>query len=194
MALVSRWPPLFPARAARGGGGGGRGGGAAGAAAPPFAVHYCLLRPVSEGACGSPGVAPTPSHLLQVLSETLPGGPGNSVPWLRPASPVPSRKRTNLQEETGTGSSAKKARQDQDLHPHVSTDAAPADLKNGSDDGDSRAGSTEDSTGVATHVDAIIFSDSNCDHGLGQVLGAWLLATCRALPESALVRGFAQTQ
>ena len=84
------------------------------------------------------------------------------------ASPVPawSRKRINLEEETGTGSSAKKARQD--LHPHVSTDAAPADLKNGSDDGDSRAGSTEDSIEVSTHVDAINFSDSNYDHGLGQ--------------------------
>jgi hypothetical protein len=89
------------------------------------------------------------------------------------ASPVPpwSRKRINLQEETGTGSSAKKARQD--LHPHVSTDAAPADLKKGSDDGDSRAGSTDDSTEVATHVDApIFFSDSNYGHGLGQVLAS----------------------
>ena len=88
------------------------------------------------------------------------------------ASPVPawSRKRINLEEETGTGSSAKKARQD--LHPHVSTDAAPADLKKGSGDGDSRAGSTGDSIEVSTHVGAINFSDPNYDHGQGQVFAS----------------------
>jgi hypothetical protein len=93
------------------------------------------------------------------------------------ASPVPawSRKRINLEEETGTGSSAKKARQD--LHPHVSTDAAPADLKKGSGDGDSRAGSTGDSIEVSTHVGAINFSDPNYDHGLGQVLASDLPST-----------------
>ena len=93
------------------------------------------------------------------------------------ASPVPpwSRKRINLQEETDTGSSAKKARQD--LHPHVSTDAAPADLKKGSDDGDSRAGSTGDSIEVSTHVGAINFSDPNYDHGQGQVFASDLPST-----------------
>jgi hypothetical protein len=56
-------------------------------------------------------------------------------------------------------------------HTHVSTDD-PADLEKGSDDGDSRAWSTEDSIEVSSHVDAILEYDLNYPHDLGQVFAS----------------------
>jgi hypothetical protein len=89
-----------------------------------------------------------------------------------PASPVPvsSRKRIGLKGHIDTGSPGKKARQERPPHTHthihVSTDA-PADLEKGSDDGDSRARSTEDSIEVSSHVDAIPEYDLNYPHDQG---------------------------
>jgi hypothetical protein len=96
-----------------------------------------------------------------------------------PASPVPvsSRKRIGLKGDIDTGSPAKKARQDPP--PHVSTDA-PADLEKGSDDGDSRARSTEDSIEVSSHVDAVLEHDLNFPHDLGQVFASDLSSIARA--------------
>jgi hypothetical protein len=55
--------------------------------------------------------------------------------------------------------------------PHVSP-GAPADVEKGSDDGDSRARSTEDSIEVSSHVDAILEYDFNYPHDLGQVFAS----------------------
>jgi hypothetical protein len=87
------------------------------------------------------------------------------------ASPVPTsaRKRIKLKGHIGTGSPAKKARQE--TPPHVSTAGATADLEKGSDDGGSRARSNEDSE-VSSHVDAIVEHDSNYPHDLGQVFAS----------------------
>jgi hypothetical protein len=82
--------------------------------------------------------------------------------------PASARKRIGLKEHIDTGSPAKKTRQE--TPPHVSTDA-PADLEKGSDDGGSRARSTEDIE-VFSHVDAILEYDSNYPHDLGQVFAS----------------------
>ena len=87
-----------------------------------------------------------------------------------PILPTSARKRIELKGHIDTGSPAKKARQE--TPPHVSTSGAPADLEKGSDDGGSRARSTDDSTEVSSHVDAILEYDLDYPHDLGQVFAS----------------------